>query len=420
MAAKLPSRSSSGDSTCPSTQPWGHPVTDFRQHRTRVEPGIHPATRCLFCFNRASPWAHLIRRAAGSVRWRNFAGLPLRYYLDPTVALDMARRIFYRALSMAGSYPRSCSNLPARDGRAVTCLTATDWHSKGQAQARAVQCTAIIPSSGTFAINSRQRLCPGDRRFRAAASARRSIFFVDAARPHRGHRPFSPGLSREGLARVIVGLALGLVGTDVNTGMFRLQPSLFRTGRRPEPSGPLPWNCSVSPINPVGTSASRVGKGKVDVGKINLKSMLPTKAEWRQLACPSALAESNRPGPSVGAPPARGPGNRRLHWLLRFEKECLRAILPVRLRAIEVFGLSGKPANNGRGAVPPSYRTAQPSGISVGDGPVRWHCLLRRYADATASPRAQPDRMNQPDCSGASSIQPSGSATVMLLSSQFR
>lgn len=226
--------------------------------------------------------------------------LPLTYYLDPTVALIMLAGIFY-GTQYGGSTASILLNLPGSATAAVTCLDGYPMAQQGQAQL-ALFITAINSFVGaSFAIILVMGFAPviADFALRFSAAEYFSVMLLGLI----AASTLSLGSPVKGLAMVIVGLALGLVGTDVNTGMFRYTFGFF------ELADGLSLVAVAMGLFGVAEILSNIGKpvGKaVDVGKINLKSMLPTKAQWRQLAMPTA--RGSIVGSFVGALPGTGPG----------------------------------------------------------------------------------------------------------------
>lgn len=261
--------------------------------------------------------------------------LPLTYYLDPTVALIMLAGIFY-GTQYGGSTASILLNLPGSATAAVTCLDGYPMAQRGQAQL-ALFITAINSFVGaSFAILLVMGFAPVLAQFALRFSA--AEYFSVMLLGLIAASTLSLGSPVKGLAMVIAGLALGLVGTDVNTGMFRYTFGFF------ELADGLSLVAVAMGLFGVAEILSNIGRpaGKaVDVGRISLRSMLPTRAQWRQLAMPTA--RGSVVGSFVGALPGTGPGIAAF-MAYAFEKKLSRD--PSRFGKGAIEGISAPEAAN--------------------------------------------------------------------------
>lgn len=226
--------------------------------------------------------------------------LPLTYYLDPTVALIMLAGIFY-GTQYGGSTASILLNLPGSATAAVTCLDGYPMAQKGRAQV-ALFITAINSFVGaSLAILLVMGFAPIISQFalRFSAAEYFSIMLLGLI----AASTLSLGSPVKGLAMVIVGLTLGLVGTDVNTGMFRYTFGFL------ELADGLSLAAVAMGLFGVAEIMSNIGKptGKaVNVGKLSFRSLMPERHEWRQIVGPTLRGSAV--GSFIGALPGAGPG----------------------------------------------------------------------------------------------------------------
>lgn len=144
--------------------------------------------------------------------------LPLTFYVPPDVGLIMLAGIYYGA-QYGGSIASILLNLPGTPSSAVICLDGYPMARANRA-GPAIFLTTIASFAGSvFAILLLFTLAPVAAQlalsFGAADYFSLMILGLIAAASLAQH-----GIVR-GLAMVVVGLILGLVGTDVATGSFR-------------------------------------------------------------------------------------------------------------------------------------------------------------------------------------------------------
>ena len=144
--------------------------------------------------------------------------LPVTYFLTPEGALIMLAGIYYGA-QYGGSTTAILVNLPGEASSVVTCL---DGYADG-AQGRAGPALAIAALGSFFAgcvatMPDRARGAAADEA-RAAVRAR-GLLLADGARARVRHRAGAGSLLKA-FGMIFLGMLLGLVGTDVNTGNTR-------------------------------------------------------------------------------------------------------------------------------------------------------------------------------------------------------
>lgn len=224
--------------------------------------------------------------------------MPITFHIDPTFGLIMLAGIYYGA-SFGGSTAAILMNLPGTATSAVTGLDGYPMARKGKA-GQALFMTAIASFAGTmfgvallagFSVPlSRVALNFGPQEYVAlmllgliAASV------IGTGRPIRS------------LASVSLGLALGLIGLDLNSGVAR-----FTFGQTAFFDG-LPLVAVAIGLFGLPEIISNAGLRnlpKVREGKIRLRDMLPTRQEWKRSGMP--MARGAGIGGFFGALPGTG------------------------------------------------------------------------------------------------------------------
>ncbi|WP_118137846.1 tripartite tricarboxylate transporter permease [Oceanicella sp. SM1341] len=226
--------------------------------------------------------------------------LPLTYYVDPTSALIMLAGIFYGA-QYGGSTASILLNLPGTATSAVTCLDGYPMAQKGQA-ALALFVTAINSFAGcSFAILLVMGFAPAIAE--AALAFGSAEYFSVMVLGLVAASTLSVGSPLKGLAMVVFGLALGLCGTDVNTGYFRYTFGIL------ELSDGLSLIAVAMGLFGVAEILANIGTGAAPAlapRDLSFRAMLPTRAEWKQIWAPTARGAVI--GSFIGALPGTGPG----------------------------------------------------------------------------------------------------------------
>ncbi|WP_346910202.1 tripartite tricarboxylate transporter permease [uncultured Roseibium sp.] len=226
--------------------------------------------------------------------------LPMTYYLDPTAALIMLAGIFYGA-QYGGSTASILLNLPGTATAAITCLDGYPLAQKGKAPL-ALFVTAINSFIGSsFAIVLVMGFAPliAELALEFSSAEYFSVMLLGliAASTMTAGSPF------KGLAMVIFGIALGLVGTDVNTGMFRFNFGILELADGFSLVALAMGLFGVAEI--IGNIGSPQGT-PMKLGHIRFKEMWPSKPEWKKIWAPTLRGSVI--GSFVGALPGTGPG----------------------------------------------------------------------------------------------------------------
>jgi TctA family transporter len=144
--------------------------------------------------------------------------LPLTYYLEPGQALIMLAGIYYGA-QYGNSITSILLNVPGTPSSAVTALDGYPLSQQGKA-GPAIFITTIASFFGScFAIVCLAAFAPAIANFAlefgSAEYFALMVFGLIAA------STVAPGSQIKGLAMVVIGLLLGLVGSDITSGTFR-------------------------------------------------------------------------------------------------------------------------------------------------------------------------------------------------------
>ena len=223
---------------------------------------------------------------------------PITFYLDPTAAIIMLAGIWY-GTTYGGSTASILLNLPGTPANAVVCLDGFPMAKQGRAGVALFMTTIASFFGASVGILLMMLMSPLivelALQFGAADFFSMMVLGLIAA------SVISDGSAIKGLAMVVLGLLLGCVGMDVETGAERLTfgitdlwdgVSLVALAM-----GLFGIAEVVSSIRSVDTSA--VNKN------ISLKSMLPTRDEMRRSWMPMVRGSSI--GSFFGILPGTGP-----------------------------------------------------------------------------------------------------------------
>ncbi|MBZ2187539.1 tripartite tricarboxylate transporter permease [Alcanivorax sp. JB21] len=223
--------------------------------------------------------------------------LPMTYHLDPTYALIMLAGIFYGS-QYGGSTAAILLNLPGSVTNAVTCLDGYPMARNGKAGV-ALFVTAIASFIGSsFAIVIVMGFAPMIAE--AALSFSSYEYFAVMLMGLIAASTLSSGSPAKGLAAVILGVLIGIIGTDVTSGQYR-----YTFGLQGLSDG---VNLIAIAMGLFGISEilSNIGQRAAPrVGKVTLRSMFPNREEWRRIWAPAG--RGSVVGSAIGALPGIGP-----------------------------------------------------------------------------------------------------------------
>ena len=222
--------------------------------------------------------------------------LPITYALQPVSALIMLAGIYYGA-QYGGSTTAILVNLPGEASSAVTCLDGYQMARKGRAGA-----ALTIAALGSFFAG-----CVGTLLLASFAAPMSEIalkfgpaeYFSLMVLGMIGAVVLAHGSIMKAVAMIVLGLLLGIVGTDVNSGLARFSFGI------PELTDGI--GTAVVAMGLFGFAEILVNleaKGDRSVLHQKITSLLPTRAETRR-AIPAAL-RGTAIGSALGILPGGG------------------------------------------------------------------------------------------------------------------
>lgn len=207
--------------------------------------------------------------------------LPITFHLDPTGAIIMLAGIFY-GTQYGGSTASILLNLPGTATSAVTCIDGYPLAKQGRA-GMALFITTIASFIGaSIAILVMIVLTPTLAKLAMSFSA--AEYFSVMLLGLIAASALSAGSALKGLAMVLLGLALGLVGLDVNSGQARLT---FGSFQLLDGVSLVALAMGLFGVAEVFTSMSQ-RQGDAPVTKVRLRDLIPTREEFRTSLAPTA------------------------------------------------------------------------------------------------------------------------------------
>ncbi|APX91653.1 hypothetical protein BWR19_01070 [Halomonas sp. 1513] len=251
--------------------------------------------------------------------------MPLTFHVPATAALVMLAGIYYGA-QYGGSIASILLNLPGTASSAVICLDGYPMSQKGRAGA-ALMITTIASFVGScFAIIVLILMAPPLAQL--ALSFHSADYFSMMILGLVAAGSISQGRPLIGLASVVLGLLIGLVGIDVNSGAMRMTfgiPELF------DGVSIIVIAMALFGVSEVISSIGKTGSG-ANKARVTFRSLLPTRQEWRESGWP--ILRGSSVGTAVGILPGTGGGSMASFMAYAVEKR-----------------VSSKPETFGKGAV---------------------------------------------------------------------
>jgi len=224
--------------------------------------------------------------------------LPVTFHLDATDAIVMLAGVYYGS-TYGGSTASILLNLPGTPSNAVACLDGYPMTQQGRAGVALFMTTIASFFGATVGILILMLFAPGIAevalKFGAPEYFAMMLLGLVAA------STISTGSPIKGIAMVVLGILIGVVGTDVNSGMSR-----FTFGHAELADG-LPLVAiamGIFGLAEVIYSVNKIKAGHVDRKSITLRSMIPTRDDWRRSWMP--MARGSIIGSFFGALPGTG------------------------------------------------------------------------------------------------------------------
>lgn len=202
--------------------------------------------------------------------------LPVTFYVDPTTALVMLAGIYY-GVTYGGSTAAILLNLPGSSAAAVTCLDGYPMAQQGRAGVALFMTTIASFVGGTFAIILLMIFTPLLARiglsFGPAEYASLVVLGLIAA------STISSGSPVRGIAMVVLGLLIGTVGSDFETGRLR-----FTFGQLEIAEG-ISFVAIAMGLFGVAEIINNIGKEdrttRISREEYSWRKLYPSKEDWR-------------------------------------------------------------------------------------------------------------------------------------------
>ncbi|WP_137388514.1 tripartite tricarboxylate transporter permease [Rhodoligotrophos defluvii] len=242
--------------------------------------------------------------------------MPMTFHVPPTAALVMLAGIYYGA-QYGGSIASILLRLPGTASTAVTCLDGYPMARQGRAGVALFITTIASFIGGVLAIAVLIALAPPLAE--VALTFASADYFAMMVLGLVATATLCQGNPLMGAASVVIGLILGLVGTDVNTGTMRFTfgiPQLF------DGISLVALAMALFGLTEVISSAGKKNDHAARQDKITLRSLMPTRKDLRQSIVPTLRGSAV--GTAVGILPGAGGGSMASFMAYAFEKRVSR------------------------------------------------------------------------------------------------
>ncbi|MCE5975003.1 tripartite tricarboxylate transporter permease [Sinirhodobacter sp. WL0062] len=224
--------------------------------------------------------------------------MPITFHLDAVHALIMLSGIYYGA-AYGGSTASILLNLPGTANTAITCLDGYPMAQQGRAGV-ALMMTAVASFIGSILGLLILAFC-APILARVALNFGSPEYFTLMVLGLLAAGMLSKGSQLRSVAAIFIGLFLGIVGTDISTGVQRFTFDL------PELYTGLPLvaiSLGLFGLPEVIANAGRKDNAPQMVGKITMRSMMPTREDLRRSTMP--MLRGSAIGSFFGALPGTG------------------------------------------------------------------------------------------------------------------
>jgi TctA family transporter len=262
--------------------------------------------------------------------------LPLTFHLEPATAIIMLAGIYYGS-QYGGSTAAILLNLPGTAGSAVSCLDGYPMSKNGRAGPALFITTIASFAGGCFAILAMMLFAPPLGR--VALSLGSAEYFSMMLLGLTAAVALVDGAPLKGLAMVVMGLLVGLMGTDVMSGTIRFAfgvPYLY------DGVSLVIIAMGLFGVSEVVISIGSDAANRLAGQKITLRSLAPSREEVRRSRMP--VARGAVIGTIVGIVPGAGS---TVAAFLSYAVEKRMARDPSRMGKGAVEGIAGpESANN--------------------------------------------------------------------------
>jgi TctA family transporter len=224
--------------------------------------------------------------------------LPVTFYLDPTAAIVMLAGVYYGS-AYGGSTASILLNLPGTPSSAVACLDGYPMSKQGRAGVALFATTMGSFIGGSIGILLMMLFSP----IIAAAALQfgAAEYFAMMTLGLVAASTIGIGSPVKGIAMVVFGIMLGIIGTDVNTGLTRFTfgiPELY------DGIALVAIAMGLFGVSEVISSVKSNDHGNIDRKAITLRSMIPTRDDVRRFWMP--MLRGTAIGSFFGALPGTG------------------------------------------------------------------------------------------------------------------
>jgi TctA family transporter len=223
---------------------------------------------------------------------------PITYHLTPTAALIMLAGIWYGS-TYGGSTASILLNLPGTPANAVTCLDGYPMARQGRAGVALLMTTvaSFVGASVGIVMMMLFSNAVADMAFKFGPAEYFSMMVLGLI----AASVVSDGSAIKGITMVVMGVFLGLVGTDVNSGVARFD---FGIPELQDGVGIVVLAMGLFGVTEIIASiyGLKSSSNKVDV---SMKSMLPTRDEMKRSVGP--MVRGSGLGAFFGVLPGVGP-----------------------------------------------------------------------------------------------------------------
>ncbi len=225
--------------------------------------------------------------------------LPLTFHVPPATSLIMLAGIYYGA-SYGGSTASILLNLPGTPSAAVACLDGYPMSKQGRAGVALFMTTIASFAGATVGIVIVTLFAPALSEVGLAFGP--ADYFAMMLLGLVAAATLTQGSPAKGILMVLVGLCLGMVGTDVQTGQQRFA---FGIPELSDGFSLVAMAMGLFGVAEVIGSILRVKDRKVgEAQKITFRSMAPTRDDWKRSWKP--MIRGTAVGSFFGALPGTG------------------------------------------------------------------------------------------------------------------
>jgi putative tricarboxylic transport membrane protein len=223
--------------------------------------------------------------------------LPITYHIPPTAAIVMLAGVYYGA-QYGGSTASILLNLPGTPSSAVACLDGYPMAKQGRAGVALFMTTIASFVGSMLGILALILFSPAiaelGLKFGPAEYFSMMLLGLIAA------STMASGSPAKGLAMVVLGLLLGTVGTDVNSGVARFD---FGVPELMDGINLVALAMGIFGVSEVISSINQVRESDVKE-KITMRTMMPTRQDVRESIMP--MLRGTGIGSFFGALPGTG------------------------------------------------------------------------------------------------------------------